>query len=196
MSLLAACSLLAPGCEIRKAMYDQPKYEPYQKSEFFGDARSVRPLVEGTIPVGALNEDPHLYQGKVDGQLAATFPFAVTKDTLKRGQERFNIYCAPCHDAAGTGNGMVVQRGFKKPTPYTEQRLIDSPPGYFFDVITRGFGQMPSYAEVVKADDRWAIAAYIRVLQLSQHAKLEDVPESERSALESARPQAAPQAAH
>jgi mono/diheme cytochrome c family protein len=175
---------LTPACGIRKAMYDQPKYEAYQKSDFFGDARSSRPLLEGTVARGQLYDDAHLYEGKVDGQQATTFPFPVTREVLQRGQERYNIYCSPCHDQAGTGRGMVVQRGFKQPPAYTDPRLLGSPPGYFFEVMTKGFGQMSGYAGQVKPEDRWAIAAYIRVLQLSQHATIEDVPVAERSQLQ------------
>ena len=171
------------GCEIRKAMYDQPKYEAYQQTAFFGDNRSVRPPVDGAIARGQLRDDKFLYEGVADGKPVESFPFPITHEVLKRGQERFNIYCAVCHDRAGTGNGMVVQRGFKVPPSYHIDRLRQSPPGYFFDVMTRGFGQMSSYAEQIKVEDRWAIAAYIRALQLSQHATLEDVPESERAQL-------------
>lgn len=181
---LLGVALATSGCGIRKAMYDQPKYKPFQQSDFFGDDRASRPLIEGTIARGHLHEDKFLYEGKVNGQFATTFPFPMTREVLLRGQERFNIYCSPCHDQAGTGNGMVAQRGFKHPPSYTEQRLIDSPPGYFFDVMTRGFGQMSGYAAQVKPEDRWAIAGYIRVLQLTRHATLADVPEAERAQLE------------
>ena len=174
------------GCKIRKGMYDQPKYKPYQKSEFFPDQRASRVPPEGTVARGMLHEDVHMYQGLVDGKLAESFPFPVTLEVVKRGQERFNIYCAPCHDQAGTGRGLVVQRGFKQPNSYHIDRLRTSPPGYFYDVITKGFGQMNSYAAQVKPEDRWAIVAYIRALQLSQHAKIEDVPEGERANLQTA----------
>lgn len=164
-------------------MHDQPRYKPYRGSDFFGDARSARPLVEGTIARGQLREDAHLYTGKVNGVLADTFPFPVTAETLARGRQRFEIFCAPCHGRAGTGEGMVAQRGFKKPPSYHIDRLRLQPPGYFFDVITNGFGAMPDYAAQVPVKDRWAIAAYVRALQLSQHATLDDVPADRRPLL-------------
>lgn len=174
---------LGSGCKIRKEMYDQPKYEALTASDFFGDRRSARPLIEGTVARGQLHEDAHLYEGLVDGKPAPTFPFPITEDVLARGRERFNIYCSPCHDHAGTGNGMVVQRGFKQPSSYHIDRLREAPPGYFYTVIKNGFGVMPSYSYQVRPRDRWAIAAYIRALQLSQHASLDDVPETERQEL-------------
>ncbi len=181
---------LLSGCGIRKAMYDQPKYKAYEASDFFDDGSADRLPVEGTIARGQLHEDAHLYQGLVDGKAAETFPFEIKREDLLRGQERFNIYCSPCHDKVGTGQGMIVQRGFKQPNSYHIDRLRQAPPGYFFDVMTKGFGQMPSYAMQVKPEDRWRIAAYIRVLQLSQNAKLNDVPETERAKLTSATPTA------
>ena len=165
-------------------MYDQPKYEPFQKSDFFADDRSERSLVAGTIARGHLNDDKHLYEGTVDGKPAETFPFPVTKEDLKRGQERYNIYCSPCHDQAGTGWGMVAQRGYKRPPSYHIDRLRQAAPGYFYDVIARGFGQMPNYSQQIKVEDRWRIVAYVRALQLSHNATLEDVPEADRAQLE------------
>lgn len=185
LGLVCASGLLT-GCEIRKAMYDQPKYKAYQQSDFFGDERSVRPLVEGTIARGHLREDTHLYEGVVDGKPAETFPFPVTEEVVKRGRERYDIYCSVCHGAAGLGDGMVVQRGFKVPPSYHIERLRTSPPGYFYDVMTKGFGQMSSYAAQIKPEDRWAITAYIRALQLSRNARLEDLTEAERANLETA----------
>lgn len=193
--LSIACALLAlagTGCEIRKAMYDQPKYRPLQYTDFFGDDRASRPLVEGTVARGHLNEDAHYYTGKIGDQPADTFPEPVTRELLLRGQERFNIFCAPCHDRAGTGNGMVVQRGFKKPVSFHDPRVVASPPGYFFNNITMGFGQMPSYAAQIPVADRWAIVAYVRALQLSHNATLADVPEAEREALQTAAAASAP----
>lgn len=191
LTMLAVGLLLGgTGCEIRKAMYDQPKLRPLQRSEFFADARASRPLAEGTVARGHLNEDAHLYAGKIGDQPADTFPFEVTREVLVRGQERFNIFCAPCHDRAGTGNGMVVQRGFKKPVSFHDPRLRASPPGYFFNNITMGFGQMPSYAAQIPARDRWAITAYIRALQLSHNATLDDVPEEARAQLTAEAPPA------
>jgi len=167
----------------RQDMHDQPRMKAYRGTEFFGDGRSVRPLVEGTIARGQLREDAHLYTGRLGGVFAASFPFPITTEVLARGQERFGIYCTPCHGRLGTGEGMVRQRGYKKPPSYHIDRLRAEKPGYFFDVMTNGFGAMPDYAAQVPVKDRWAIAAYIRVLQLSQHASLDDVPADQRDRL-------------
>lgn len=171
------------GCEIRQAMYDQPKYKTLQQSDFFGDDRVARPLIPGTVAQDQLNDDVHFYQGLVNGQPAETFPEPVTPAMLQRGRERYDIFCSTCHDRAGTGNGMVVQRGFKRPVSFHDPRLRASPVGYFYNNITKGFGQMPSYASQIPVGDRWAIVAYIRALQLSQHALLDDVPEKEQLVL-------------
>jgi Cytochrome C oxidase, cbb3-type, subunit III len=170
------------GCQ--QKMADQPRYEPLAKSDFFGDERSARPLVEGTVARGQLRSDEDLYTGKVNGRLTETLPFPVTKDVLLRGQERFDIFCSPCHDRIGNGQGMVVRRGLRPPPSFHIDRLRTAPAGHFFDVITHGFGSMPDYAAQVAPKDRWAIVAYIRALQLSQNAKLIDVPEAERRSLE------------
>jgi mono/diheme cytochrome c family protein len=169
------------GC--RQQMADQPRYEPLSHSAFFGDERSARPLVEGTVARGQLRGDEHLYRGIAGGKLAETFPFPVTRAVLARGQERFNIFCSPCHDRLGNGQGMVVRRGYRAPPSYHIDRLRQAPPGHFFQVMTNGFGAMPDYAQQIRAADRWAIVAYIRALQLSQHAVLADVPEAERQQL-------------
>jgi mono/diheme cytochrome c family protein len=134
--------------------------------------------------------------GKMDGKLSEVFPGPVSKATLERGRQRFDVYCSPCHDRAGTGRGMIVMRGYKQPPSFHEERLRGMPPGYFFDVITNGFGIMPSYAAQVPVVDRWAIAAYIRALQLSQHATLAEVPDDQRAGLVSGKPveEAAPAA--
>jgi mono/diheme cytochrome c family protein len=178
---LLALGLLVAGC--RQDMHDQPRYKPFAKSDFFGDERSARPFVEGTVARGQLREDEHLYTGRVNGELAASFPVEITAELLARGRERFDIFCSPCHDRLGRGNGMVVQRGFRQPTSFHDERLRAALPGHFFDVMTNGFGAMPSYASQVPVRDRWAIAAYIRALQLSQRAAVGDVPESERASL-------------
>jgi len=150
-------------------------------------------LVANTVPRGLLRADTHLNEGRVDGQLATTFPMAITPAVMQRGQERFNVFCSPCHGRTGSGNGMVVQRGFRAPPSYHEDRLRNAPVGYFFDVMTNGFGAMQDYASQVPVADRWAIAAYIRALQLSQRATLADVPADRRAELD--RPAAAPAAA-
>ena len=166
-------------------MHDQPKYVPLRQSSFFGDDRSARPIVPGTVARGRLNDDVLLYTGKVNagGADADIFPFAVTADTLARGQERFNIYCSPCHGRTGQGDGMVVRRGYRRPPSYHQDRLRSAPVGHFFDVITNGFGAMPDYAAQITAEDRWAIVAYVRALQLSEHATVNDVPAVEREKL-------------
>jgi hypothetical protein len=180
-SFVAAMALLAAGC--RQDMQDQPKYIPLRPSDFFADGRSERPLVEGTVARGHLDDDTAYYTGKgPDGKPVDTFPFAVTKEVVVRGQSRFNIYCAPCHDRLGTGDGMVVRRGYRKPPSYHIDRLRQVPNGYIYDVITNGFGAMPDYSAQIPPDDRWAIVAYVRALQLSQNASVNDIPAAERGA--------------
>jgi hypothetical protein len=165
-------------------MHDQPRYKPLAATDFFGDGRSARPEVEGTVARDHLRIDKARYTGKIDGEDVNYFPFSITRADLERGQQRFNIYCSPCHSRIGDGNGMVVRRGFKQAASYHTQRLIDAPVGHFFDVITNGLGAMPSYASRVEPDDRWRIAAYIRVLQLSQDAPIDVVPADQRSELD------------
>jgi mono/diheme cytochrome c family protein len=161
-------------------MHDQPKYVPLRESSFFGDARSARPIVEGTVARGHLHEDTLLYTGKVGKADASVFPLVVDERVMAHGRERFNIYCSPCHGRTGQGDGMVVRRGYRRPPSYHQDRLRDAPVGHFFDVITNGFGAMPDYASQIKVEDRWAIVAYVRALQLSEHATLADIPASER----------------
>jgi len=170
----------------RQDMHNQPRYKPLAASDFFGDGRSARPVVEGTVARGQLRLDKALHTGKVDGVDVTEFPFTITKDDLLRGQARFNIYCSPCHSRTGDGNGMVVRRGFRQAASYHTEKLIKAPVGHFFDVMTNGFGAMPSYASRVDPVDRWRITAYIRVLQLSQNAGVADVPADQRDALERA----------
>ncbi len=167
----------------RLDMHVQPKVKPFDPSTFFDDGRSARPLVPGTVARGHLRLDNHLYTGKVNGVVATTFPFPITRPDFERGRERYNIYCTPCHDSLGTGRGMIVQRGFQQPPSYHLDRLRQAPVGHFFDVMTNGYGAMKSYADRVSPEDRWRIAAYIRALQLSQRATLDDVPEAERRRL-------------
>ena len=165
-------------------MHDAPRYEPLEASTFFANGASARPFVANTVARGTLRQDEHLYQGKVNGQLADTFPMPVTAEVMARGQERYNVYCTPCHGRTGQGNGVVVQRGFRAPPSYHEERLRTAPAGYFFDVMTNGFGAMQDYASQVSVADRWAIAAYIRALQLSQRATIDDVPADRRGDLD------------
>lgn len=169
-------------------MADQPKYQPLQASTFFEDGRASRPRVPGTVARGQLRADEALYTGSTGGKLVDTFPFPVTPAVLQRGRERYNIFCAPCHDQVGTGRGMIVQRGFQPPPSFHIERLREAPVGYFFTVITNGFGAMYDYADRIPPRDRWAIIAYIRALQLSQHATLADVPAEERQRLLEAKP--------
>jgi hypothetical protein len=176
-----ALLLLVAAC--RQDMHDQPRYEPLEASTFFKDGRSARPQVEGTVARGQLRLDEHLYTGKIGGKPATSFPFAITQAVLERGQERFNIFCSACHGRLGNGQGIIVQRGLKPPPSFHIDRLRESPPGYYFDVMTNGFGAMYDLSHAVPVRDRWAIAAYVRVLQRSQRATLEDVPEPQRGAL-------------
>jgi mono/diheme cytochrome c family protein len=161
-------------------MHDQPRYTALQQATFFTDNRSARPLVAGTVARGQLRDDTLLYGGKVNGADADVFPFPIDDRVMARGQDRFDIYCSPCHGRTGQGNGMVVQRGYRRPPTYHQERLRTAPVGHFFDVVTNGFGAMPDYATQIRAEDRWAIIAYIRALQLSQHATIDDVPAAER----------------
>ena len=168
-------------------MHDQPKYIPLRPSDFFGDGRSERPLIAGTVARGHLNDDTAFYTGKgPDGKPLDAFPFPVTRAMIERGQDRFNIFCAPCHDRLGTGDGMIVRRGFRKPPSYHIDRLRQATNGYIFDVITNGFGAMPDYAAQIEPRDRWAIVAYVRALQLSQNASINDVPPEARAQLDPA----------
>ncbi|MFN2427562.1 MAG: cytochrome c [Candidatus Binatia bacterium] len=179
-----ALLLAAQASACRQDMHDAPKYEPLEQSSFFKDKRGSRPLVAGTVARGHLKEDKLLFTGRDGDTLAESFPFPVTAGVLDRGRERFNIYCTPCHARTGEGNGMIVQRGFKQPTSFHEERLRTMPPGYFFQVMTNGFVTMPSYALQVKAEDRWAIAAYIKALQLSRHASAADLSADDKMKLE------------
>jgi len=174
----AAAALALAGC--RQDMHDQPKYIPLRESTFFTDARSARPLVEGTVARGHLRDDELTYTGKMNGQDATMFPSAIDARVIARGRERFDIYCSPCHGRTGQGDGMVVLRGYRRPPTFHQDRLRDAPVGHFFDVITNGFGAMPDYAAQIRAEDRWAIIAYVRALQLSEHATMADVPAAER----------------
>jgi hypothetical protein len=175
-------ALALTGC--RQDMQDQPKYIPLRPADFFSDGRSERPLVAGTVARGHLDDDDLLYTGKgPDGKFSDEFPFPVTKDVVLRGQQRFNIYCTPCHDRNGTGDGMVVRRGFRHPPSYHIDRLRQVPNGYIFDVITNGFGAMPTYSAQIAPADRWAIVSYIRALQISQMGTIADVPPDARNQL-------------
>jgi mono/diheme cytochrome c family protein len=181
-AVVVLASLALAAC--RQDMHDAPRYEPLERSTFFADGQSSRPLVVNTVARGQLREDRHLFEGVVGGRPAETFPMAVTPAVLERGQNRFNVFCSPCHGRTGEGNGMVVQRGFRKPPSYHDDRLRNAPVGYLFDVMTHGFGAMQDYSMQLTVDDRWAVAAYIRALQLSQRASVNDVPADRRGELD------------
>ena len=179
---LGAIVLISSGCT--QDMATQPRYNPLRASDFFGDRRSERPLVAGTVARGQLRVDEKLYTGMSNGQLIDTPPFPITRADLQRGQERFNINCAPCHDRTGYGNGLVAQRGFRHPPSYHIDRLVNAPLGQFFDVMTRGCGAMQDVSDRVTPEDRWRIASYIRALQYSQRANVNDVPSADRNELD------------
>jgi mono/diheme cytochrome c family protein len=190
---------LVAGAACRQDMHDQPKVTAYGEADFFGDRRGMRPIPEGTVARGFLQEDDLLHTGKVDGKPVDEFPFPVTKAVLDRGHDRFDIFCSPCHGRSGLGNGMIVQRGLKPPPSLHEERVRTLAAGYYFDVMTNGFGAMQDYRAQVAPEDRWAIAAYIRALQYSQRASVADVPEANRAALDgppAATPAAPPAAGH
>jgi mono/diheme cytochrome c family protein len=223
--IFAALLPLVTGC--RQDMHDQPAYRPFAKSTFFSDARSARPVVEGTVARGQLRTDRAYYTGHTGTSaaqqsaqsvrtqtqqpnartppikparggtqtgevfadsfapdLVKEFPYPVTSQIVRRGRDRFEMFCAPCHGYAGYGNGMIVQRGLSPPPSYHIDRLRQAPVGHFFDVMTNGYGAMYSYAQRVPVDDRWAIVAYIRALQASQSGTAADVPADRRAALE------------
>ncbi|MDQ5857930.1 MAG: cytochrome c [Acidobacteriota bacterium] len=185
-ALLGSMVILAATSGCRQEMYDQPRYKPLAKSDFFEDGRSARPLVEGTVARGTLD----LFApagGASPGPLATALPVPLTRELLARGRERYGIFCAPCHDATGSGRGMVVRRGYRQPPSLHIERLRDAPVGHLYDVMTRGLGAMPDYAQQVPPADRWAIAAYVRALQLSQRAGVGDVPPEERAGLDQIR---------
>jgi mono/diheme cytochrome c family protein len=158
-------------------MQVQPKQNPYTRSDFFADQRSERPPVEGTVARGQLRADTYFYTGRIGNNPGDYMPFPVTKAALERGRERYNIYCSPCHSELGDGNGFIPSRGFaRKPPSYHIPRLEKAPLGYFYDVISNGFGIMSDYSAQIAPEDRWDIVAYIRALQLSQNATQADIP--------------------
>lgn len=179
---LAVSLCLLPAC--RRDMFEQPKSNPLGPSDFFQNGADSRPLPPHTVARGHWDNDEAFYTGMIGTNLVATFPFPITSKVLERGRERFDINCVPCHGETGEGNGIVVQRGFPAPPSYHIDSLRNAPVGHFFDVMTRGYGVMYPYASRVTPADRWAIVAYIRALQLSQHATLADVPSNEIAQLE------------
>ena len=175
-------------------MHNQPRVggnRSLRASDFFADGRSERDLPQGVVARGQLRDDTYFYTGKVGENVGTVFPMPVTKEVLDRGEQRFNVYCTPCHSALGDARGMIVLRGFRQPPSFHEERLRNAPVGHFYEVMTAGFGAMPDYSVQISPADRWAIAAYIRVLQLSQNATVNEVPAEQRSNL--APPQPAPQ---
>lgn len=181
---LVVIACVAGGCH--RDMADQPKLEPYEASRFFRDGSVDRPVVAGTIARGQLKTDQHFFTGKVGGKPATTFPQPLTPELLARGAQRYKIYCAQCHDGIGYGQGMVVRRGFPQPPSFHIERLRTAPVGYYFDVITHGFGRMPAHADLVRPADRWAVIAYVRALQLSQHVERNQLTSEDLEALTAA----------
>ncbi len=181
-ALAALVAVAGLGC--RQDMHDQPKYKPYRESEFFTDGRAMRPFVAGTVARETLREATPFNTGKSGEDFVTEIPVPVTAEMLERGRSEFQVFCSPCHGRTGTGDGMIVQRGFKRPTSYHVDRLRQMPIGYFFDVITNGYGAMLDYASQVPVEDRWAIVAYVRALQLSQYAPAADVPADRHGELE------------
>ncbi len=175
LAVTALTMVTAVAC--RQDMHDAPRYDPLEASDLFADGSAARPIMTGTVARGHLNDDAYLHTGKDAAGLPVTaFPFTITRADLDRGQERFNVYCAPCHGQTGEGNGMVVQRGYRQAQSMHIDRLRTAPVGYFYDVITNGFGVMPDYRAQVPVEDRWRIVAYVRALQASRTAAAGDVP--------------------
>lgn len=170
------------GC--RQDMQDQPKYKPLAVSAFFADGRASRPLPPDTIALNDTDQDPGYETGSANGQFLVSIPVKITDDLLNRGQDRFDIYCSPCHGRIGDGRGMIAQRGFKIPADLNGDRVRNAPPGYLYAVIADGYGAMPDYSDQLDTQDRWAVVAYIRALELSRSTALNDAPPEERSRLE------------
>lgn len=175
----------AAGC--RRDMQDQPRYKPLSASRFFADGRSARPIPAGTIARDELNDTDLLHTGLTNGTFSTQFPVPITKQLLLRGQQRYNIYCTPCHGFLGDGNGMIAKRGFKWPANLHSDRLRNAPPGYLFQVVSNGYGAMPAYRHQIEPHDRWAILAYVRALQFSRNASIADASPQGRAQLESGR---------
>lgn len=179
--ILSAVAIGLLGC--RQEMRDDSRLKPFQETPFFTDRSSSRPLARGVVSRGDARADDFFFAGEINSRLVRGFPQTVSMDQLRKGRERYNIYCSVCHGFTGTGDGMVVQRGFPKPPSLMDQRLRDAPEGHFFTVITNGYGAMYSYASRLEPSERWAVIAYIRALQLTRNATIEDVPSEERAQL-------------
>ena len=186
-SALGCAAILVSVAACRQDMHDQPHYGPLESSSFFADGSASRLPVPNTVARGHLRDDALLYGGMDGEEPAASFPFPVDERVMARGQDMYGAFCSHCHGQTGTGDGMVVLRGFTRPPALADPRLLDMPVGYLFNVITNGFGAMPEHGTQIQAEDRWAIIAYVRALQLSQSATIDDVPASERAQLEQAR---------
>ncbi len=186
-TVAAGLLALVPLSGCRQNMHNQAKAKTYQESDFFSDGVEARPLPAHTVARGELREDTVFYTGLSEaGELATAPPMSVTRDLLARGQDQYNVFCAPCHGRQGDGKGMIVERGFKQPVSFHDVRLRNSPLGYYVNNITEGFGQMPSYAAQIPPADRWAIASYIRVLQYAQNAQVTDLSAAEKQRLDEA----------
>jgi mono/diheme cytochrome c family protein len=183
--VLFTAAILFTSC--RRGMVDQQHLKPLAEENFFQDGAGSRVPPAHTVARGQLRDDEQFFTGKIGNLLAATMPLPVTHEMLDRGRERFDIHCAVCHARTGEGNGMIVQRGFPQPPSFHEQRLRDAPVGHFFDVMTNGYGVMYPYASRLSPEDRWAVVAYIRALQLSEHASPSDADEKGAKQLETAR---------
>lgn len=182
--------LLVSGCDRNGSfapvdMWNRSRYKPYEETTFFPDGSTSRPLPANTVARGQLRIDEAKYYGTLNGNYVDTFPFPMTAEELQRGQQRYQIYCQPCHGETGYGDGMIVKRGFSPPPSYHLDRLRKAPTGHFYDVITNGYGAMYSYANRVPTNDRWRIAAYIRVLQRSQNPNAGEVPANANGKLKS-----------
>jgi mono/diheme cytochrome c family protein len=181
------CLIICAFASCRPDMNNQPKAKPFSQSDFFQNGSSARQLPPYTVAYGDTREDAAFYTGLTNGTYLTRLPVKLTPELLNRGREQYNAICAECHDRSGSGNGMVVQRGFPEPPSYHVDRLRNAAIGHFYDVITNGYGVMYSYADRVAPEDRWAIAAYLRALQLSHNAKLSDADPAERAKLASGR---------
>lgn len=180
----ATALLLIAATSCRRDMQDQPRFKPLEGSRFFADSRSARPVPAGTIARDELNDTDVFHTGLNNGAFTTQFPVPITKKLLLRGEQRYNVFCTPCHGFLGDGNGMVAKRGFKWPANLHTDRLRNAPPGYLFQVISNGYGAMPDYRHQIPPGDRWAILAYVRALQLSRNATLADIPADARGQLE------------
>lgn len=185
LSPFAFC-LLFLACQ--QKMANQPRYDPLESSDFFSDGMAARPRLAGTVARGEISANPFLDTGKVNGQPATGFPLPVTADLIDHGQIRYDIYCSPCHGRVGDGNGMIPSRGLRRPPSFHTETLRTATTGHFFDVMTNGFGAMPPYGHVISARDRWAIVAYIRALQLSQHTSVNELSAADRAKVDKPAP--------